>query len=65
MPKLAYPELVKEMSQHVKVIWFNKEFSHSNDPWKELSKHSIRTGCLINVEEILDQRGEEDAEECF
>jgi predicted Mrr-cat superfamily restriction endonuclease len=64
MSSLIYPEMIGRLSQNVKVIWYNKELPKV-DLWDELRKHIIKLGSSINIEEMLDRKGEEDAEAYF
>lgn len=64
MSSLAYPEMIGRISQNVKVIWHNKELPKI-DLWDELKKHIIKLSSTINIEELLDRKGEEEAEAYF
>jgi len=63
MSQLAFPTMVEEISRNVRVMWLGQPLSFGVDPWDELAKRTIKIGRPIDVEEMLDRRGEEEADE--
>jgi hypothetical protein len=65
MPKTEYLRILERISHNVKVIWFGITFDETKDPWAELSARTIHASKSVDVEEMLDRKGFEDAEDSF
>lgn len=58
MPVTQHPSLIKEISQHIKIIRFG--FTHSKqDPWGEITG-LFKLGKKIAIEDFMKQKGFED-----
>lgn len=65
MAQVLYPKEIEKISQNMKVIWFGKKRYNKKNAWSKLSKNVIKIGKPIDIEELLDMKGFENAKENF
>lgn len=63
MSRLALPATVEKISRNVRVMGLGQSLSFGVDPRDELVRRTIKIGRPIDVEEMLDRRGEEEDDE--